>query len=130
MSYACHKQCKTESDSHSLSFIFNKLAKVASIDQMEGSDSPAGATVKRIFIIFFWSSDSALQQNVSSKKGVESEHFFPLAPTTVKKNAIPLTLASLKIPRLALALTAKVFVRSRHRRGGKNPINRLIKFWL
>lgn len=53
MSYACHKQCETESDSHSLSFIFNKLAKVASIDQMEGSDSPAGATVKRIFIIFF-----------------------------------------------------------------------------
>lgn len=130
MSYACHKQPRTESDSHSLSFIFNELAKVALMDRMRGSDSPARATVKRIFIIFFWSPDSALQQNVSSKKGVESEHFFPLAPATVKKNANLLTLTSSKIPRLALALTAKVFVRSRHRRGGLNPINRLIKFWL
>lgn len=118
MSYARHKQCKTESDSHSLSFIFNRLEKVVSADQIEGSDSPAGATVKRIFIIFFWSSESALQQNVSSKKDLESERFFPLAPTTVKKNGNPLTLTSSKIPRLALALTTKVFVRSRHRRGG------------
>ncbi len=90
----------------------------------------ARATVKRIFIIFFWAPDSALQQNVSPKKGFESEHFFQLAPVTVKKNANLLTLTSSKIPRLALALPAKVFVRSIHQTGGRNPINRLIKFWL
>jgi hypothetical protein len=67
---------------------------------------------------------------VSAKKGFESEHFFLLVPGTLKKNANPLTLTSSKIVASALALPVKVFVRSRHRQGGKYPINRLMKFWL
>jgi hypothetical protein len=92
------------------------------IGRLGRGESVAPASVKRKFNIFFWSRESALPQNWHSKKGFESEGFFHAGPETVKKNWNPLTFNSLKNPWAALALPAKVFVRSRHRRGGHKPI--------
>jgi hypothetical protein len=106
LTYACHTAPHTKSDNHLLLFKINGLSKERGSPKTAPPDSPAPVDVKRIFNIFFCSPDSALQQNVWPKKGVESERFFALVSDTVKKIANPLTFNSSKFRFLALALTA------------------------